>query len=168
MDVFEEIYRQYEADVRRFLYRLTGCDSRLSEELTQETFYQAFLSFGSFRGTCQMRTWLCQIAKHVYARYIRNETKQRRLAEQTVPAAEKSMQEHLEQKELLLAVRNIIAQMDEKTRAVTEYRLFSELSYAEIARLMHIRESTAMVICSRAKAKIRKRLKEEYGYEISV
>ena len=168
MDVFEEIYRQYEADVRRFLYRLTGCDSRLSEELTQETFYQAFLSFGSFRGTCQMRTWLCQIAKHVYARYVRNETKQRHLAEQCVPVPEKALPEHLEQKEMLLAVREIIAQMDEKTRTVAEYRLFSELSYAEIARLMHMREGTAMVIFSRAKAKIRKRLKEDYGYEISV
>ena len=100
MDVFEEIYRQYEADVRRFLYRLTGCDSRLSEELTQETFYQAFLSFGSFRGTCQMRTWLCQIAKHVYARYVRSETKQRHIAERTVPVPEKTLPEQLEQKEM--------------------------------------------------------------------
>ena len=69
---------------------------------------------------------------------------------------------------MLLAVRQIIAEMDEKTRAVAEYRLFSELSYAEIAKLMQIREGTAMVICSRAKAKIRKLLKEVYGYEISV
>ncbi len=168
MNVFETIYRQYEPDVRRFLYRLTGCDCRLAEELTQETFYQAFLSFGTFRGTCQMRTWLCQIAKHVYARYIRNEAKQRRLAERDLPAPEQTLPEQLEQKEMLLAVRQIIADMDEKTRTVAEYRLFSELSYAEIAKLMQLREGTAMVIFSRAKAKIRKRLKEEYGYEVSV
>ena len=168
MDVFEEIYRENEADVRRFLYRLTGCDCALAEELTQETFYQAFLSFGSFRGTCRMRTWLCQIAKHVYARYIRNEKKQRVLAEQNAPAPERTLPEHLEQKELLRAVRQIIANMDEKARTVAEYRLFSELSYAEIAGLMQIREGTAMVIFSRAKEKIRQQLKEEYGYEISV
>ena len=168
MDVFEEIYRQNEADVRRFLYRLTGCDSQLAEELTQETFYQAFLSFGRFRGTCQMRTWLCQIAKHVYARYIRNEKRQRVLSEQNMPAPEQTLPEHLEQKELLCAVRQIIANLDEKSRTVAEYRLFSELSYAEIAKLMQMREGTAMVIFSRAKAKIRQQLKEEYGYEISV
>lgn len=168
MDVFGEIYRQYEADVRRFLYRLTGCDSQLAEELTQETFYQAFLSFGKFRGTCQMHTWLCSIAKHVYARFIRNEAKQRTLAEHSVPASGQSLPEQTEQKEILRAVRQIIAEMDEKTRTVAEYRLFSELSYAEIAKLMQIREGTAMVIFSRAKAKIRKLLKEEYGYEISV
>ena len=61
MDVFGEIYRQYEADVRRFLYRLTGCDSQLTEELTQETFYQAFLSFGKFRGTCHCKACICAV-----------------------------------------------------------------------------------------------------------
>ena len=90
------------------------------------------------------------------------------LAEHTVPASARSLPEQTEQKEMLLAVRQIIAEMDEKTRIVAEYRLFSELSYAEIAKLMQIREGTAMVIFSRAKAKIRRLLKEEYGYEISV
>ncbi|MBR6718159.1 MAG: RNA polymerase sigma factor [Oscillospiraceae bacterium] len=166
MEVFEEIYRQNETAVRRFLLRLTGCDAHLAEELTQETFYQAFLSFGSFRGNCQMRTWLCQIAKHVYARHIRNETKQRHIAETEQAAPLRTLPEQLEQKELLCAVRQIIAEMDETARTVTEYRLFSEMHYAEIAKLMQIRESTAMVIFSRAKAKIRRRLKEDYGYEI--
>ena len=166
MEVFEEIYRLYQNDVRHFLLRLTCCDAQLAEELTQETFYQAFLSFGRFRGSCQMRTWLCQIAKHVYARHIRNEKKQRTIAVDYQVPAQHSLTEHLEQKEMLLAVREILAGMDEKTRAVAEYRLFSELSYAEIAKLLHIREGTAMVIFSRAKPQIRNMLKEEYGYEI--
>ena len=59
-----------------------------------------------------MRTWLCSIAKHVYARYIRNEKKQRVLAEHAVPAPAQSLPEQTEQKEMLLAVRQIIAEIE--------------------------------------------------------
>ena len=68
MDDFEEIYRTFQPDVFRFLMRMSGCDQHTAEELTQETFYQAFLSFGKFRGECSMRTWLFQIAKNVYGK----------------------------------------------------------------------------------------------------
>ena len=82
MDVFEEIYRKYQPDISRFLYRLTGYDALLTEELTQETFYQAYLSFPRFRGECAMKTWLCQIARNVYSKHIRREMRQRGLTEQ--------------------------------------------------------------------------------------
>lgn len=167
MEIFEEIYRQYQPDVYRFLLRLTGCDTLLADELTQETFYQAFLSFGKFRGECQMRTWLCQIAKHVYARHIRHEMRQRQLTEHAPePPPNSKIITQTEQKEQLLRIRQIVARLDEPARSVVQYRLYSEMSYAEIARLMQMREGTAMVIFSRAKAKIRQILQEEYGYEI--
>ena len=44
--------------------------------------------------------------------------------------------------------------------------LLSELSYDEIAALLHMRPNTAAVMFHRAKEKIRKQLREEYGYEI--
>lgn len=167
MEIFEEIYRQYQPDVYRFLLRLSGCDTQLADELTQETFYQAFLSFGRFRGECQMRTWLCQIAKHVYARHIRHEVRQRQLTEHAPePPPSSEILAQMEQKEQLLRIRQIVARLDEPARSVVQYRLYSEMSYAEIARLMQMREGTAMVIFSRAKAKIRQILQEEYGYEI--
>ena len=40
-------------------------DPALPEDLTQETFYQAVRSIGSFNGSCKISVWLCQIAKHL-------------------------------------------------------------------------------------------------------
>lgn len=165
MEIFEEIYKTYQADIFRFLLRLTGGDSQLAEELTQDTFYQAFLAFRKFRGECQMRTWLCQIAKNLYAKHIRNEMRQRKYTEQNPPPVS-GPEADLEAKEQLACLREIVSALDEPARTVAEYRLYSEMSYTEIARLLKIRENTAMVIFSRAKAKIRKTLKEDYGYEI--
>ena len=65
MDPFAELYEKYQPDIYRFLLRMLGGDALAAEELTQETFYQAFLSFGRFRGDCTVKTWLCQIAHNV-------------------------------------------------------------------------------------------------------
>ena len=39
-------------------------DKDISEEITQETFYQAFKNIKSFQGKCSIYTWLCTIVKN--------------------------------------------------------------------------------------------------------
>ena len=167
MKGFEEIYQTYQSDVWRFLMCLTGYDQLTAEELTQETFYQAFLSLSGFRGECQLRTWLFQIAKNVYGKYVRKETKQRQMNTfETEACVHSDMAADVERKEQMLHLREAVAQLGEPARSVVEYRLYSELSYAEIARILNIREGTASVIFNRAKAQICSYLKEVHGYEI--
>ena len=166
MDEFEEIYRRFQPDVYRFLMRMTGFDQPTAEELTQETFYQAFLSFGKFRGECGLRTWLFQIAKNVYAKYIRKETRQRDLAARQPDSHGPAPADDLEQREMHEHLRKLIEELDDPARSVMQYRLYSETSYAEIARILHIRANTAAVIYNRTVAKLRNTMKERYGYEI--
>ena len=165
MDDFEEIYRTFQPDVFRFLMRMSGCDQHTAEELTQETFYQAFLSFGKFRGECSMRTWLFQIAKNVYCKYVRKEMRQRGIAEKQKEPVAQPPGVQLERREMLEILRRLIAELDEPARSVMQYRLYSETSYAEIARLLQIRPNTAAVIYNRAVVKLRKIMKERQGYE---
>ena len=167
MDPFEEMYRTYSADVYRFLLRLCGFDRAEAEELTQETFFQAFLGFEKFRGACKMKTWLCQIAHNVYVQHVKREKKAQHadLAETELPAPG-DMEADCERQEMLRAVRAVMRTLEEPMRTVAEYRLLSELSYDEIAVLLHLRPNTAAVIFHRAKEKIRRQLREEYGYEI--
>ena len=166
LDEFEEIYHRFQPDVYRFLLRLTGYEKLTAEELTQETFYQAFLSFGKFRGECAMRTWLFQIAKNVCGKYLRREMRQRGIAEKQNPEALPPPGEALEQNEMLEIMRQLILELDEPAKSVVQYRLYSGTGYAEIARLLHIKPNTAAVIYNRTVAKLRKELKERYDYEI--
>ncbi len=167
MKEFEQIYEEYQADVWRFLLCLTGYDVLTAEELTQETFYQAFLYFERFRGECQLRTWLFQIAKNVHGKYVRKESRQRQIiTQQSDSSPPPYFTEQMERKEQILYLRKAIAQLDEPAKSIVEYRIYSELSYAEIAKILKIREGTASVVFNRAKTKIRKILKEVYHYEI--
>lgn len=63
MPDFEEIYQTYFADVYRYILTLSR-DAHTAEEVTQETFFRALASIDQFRGDCQLRVWLCQIARN--------------------------------------------------------------------------------------------------------
>ena len=53
---FEDLYRQYNDLVYKFLLKNVGGNAELAEELTQETFFQIFLSLHRYRGECQIKT----------------------------------------------------------------------------------------------------------------
>lgn len=170
MSRFEELYSEYWRDVFKFLFRLTGYQQELSEELAQETFYQAILSFHRYRGECQIKTWLCQIAKNLYFNTIRRHKKVRQVSfeenDDLAALIIDSVAADYETKELINNANKVIMRLDDKTRDVLIYRIFSELTYAQISALLKISESSAKVIFMRGKCKLQNELREEYGYEI--
>jgi RNA polymerase sigma-70 factor, ECF subfamily len=58
---FEAVHRKYERRVFRLILRLVG-DREVAEELTVETFLNAYRFWGDFRGEARVSTWLHQIA----------------------------------------------------------------------------------------------------------
>lgn len=67
---FEQIYSVYFKFVYRYIWKLSG-DEHIAEEITSETFLKAMKSIGDFRGECDMRVWICQIAKNSYYSYLK-------------------------------------------------------------------------------------------------
>ena len=63
----EELYRTYFDIVYRYI-RSISQDGALAEEVTQETFFKALEKIDQFRGDCDVRVWLCQIAKKYVVR----------------------------------------------------------------------------------------------------
>lgn len=55
MDDFQQIFQNFTPVVYRYLLSLCG-DDDLAQELTSETFYQAYLHMGKFRGDCKPET----------------------------------------------------------------------------------------------------------------
>ena len=49
----KDIYMEYANIVKRFLISLSG-NADLAEDLTQETFYQAYKSIHRYNGNCKM------------------------------------------------------------------------------------------------------------------
>ncbi len=70
MDEFESIYNKYFKDVYLYIKSMSKNEDT-AEEITAETFFKAMQSLDSFKGTCNIRIWLCQIAKNCYFTYLR-------------------------------------------------------------------------------------------------
>ena len=71
----EELYRTYFDIVYRYI-RSISQDGALAEEVTQETFFKALEKIGQFRGDCDVRVWLCQIAKNTLYDHLKKQKKQ--------------------------------------------------------------------------------------------
>ena len=165
MKVFESLYREYYQKVYAFLYRLSA-DRDLAEDLTQETFLQAYKSFHKFRGDCEVFTWLAAIGKHTYFKYLKKKSlhldaANLGLVAQSYMKGDVSPEEHVQKKDVEEAVQKVVENIPKKYRDVVLLRIYAELPFSQIARILKISESSAKVIYFRAKKMLMEVLKNE-------
>ena len=154
----DEIYRRHAKSVYAFLLAKTA-DRMLAEELTQETFYQAVKSIGSFKGESSVSTWLIGIANNVLKGYFR---KQKRQAEDALPDTEIAVFGGTSTEDIVLRSMDTISLMQamhrlpEPYREVLHLRLTADLSFKEIGQIMERTENWARVTYYRGKEKLLK------------
>lgn len=154
MESFEELYREYVQDVYRFSLSLCRNES-LAEEITQETFFKALKGIKRFRGQCQLKTWLFQIARNSYLTHCRKSRKFTALEEQLEEPDGTNLEEQLEQKETAFELYRRLHELPEPYKEVFSLRLFGELPFSQIAELFGKSESWAKVTFYRAKQKLK-------------
>jgi len=158
---FSEVYNMYFQDVYKYL--LTLChDEELAEELTQDTFFKALKSYGSFRGECKITSWLCQIAKHSF--FLYEKRKKRTVGIESADneiADTHSIEILLGQKEQAFEIHMLLHNLSEPYKEVFSLRVMGELPFQDIARIFGKTESWARVTFHRAKLKIIEQIKEE-------
>ena len=154
MSQVEELYKDYFHDV--FLYiRSLSADEALAEDITQETFFKAIKSVDKFRGDCDIRVWLCQIAKNLL--YTHNKKQKRYTGEEvpeTVPDNTVRVDELLENSAQSMEVHRVLHTLSEPYKEVFTLRVFGELSFRQIGEIFGKTESWARVSFHRAKLKI--------------
>ena len=143
MKEFDVIFKEFTPLVYHFLLSLCGNES-LAEELTSETFYQAYLHIGQFRGDCKIETWLCQIAKNAL---IKEQKRRSRFASPDTL-------ESFANKEQALQIHRHLHALKEPYREVFMLRVFGDLGFKEIADICGKSESWAKVTFYRAKSKL--------------
>lgn len=159
----DRLYYDHADTVKRFLICLTG-NIDLSEELTQETFYQAVKSINRYDGSCKMSVWLCQIAKFQYYNYLKKQKRYRAnytdgdiSAMVTLPSNDKSVEDIAEDREEVRYLLKCIDLMYEPYGKVFMLRVYGELSFREIGGVFGKSESWARVTYHRAKEKLRRK-----------
>ena len=162
MGDLEEIFKQHYADVFRYLRGRSGSED-LAEELTQETFYRAMKALKNFRGDCEVRVWLCQIAKNLYYEYLRKHRKESPLDEisENTESPETPFESLLMDREQALRIHRALHELREPYKEIFSLRVFGELSFKEIAALFGKSEHWTCVSYHRAKEMIRRKVGDD-------
>ena len=151
MEDFEEIYRRHFADVYRYALALSR-DEATAEEVTQETFFRALETIDSFRGECQLRVWLCQIARNQYLSLCREN---RRRGEPGREPGDDGIEAGFADHDAAARLHRLLHGLPEPYKEVFSLRTFGELPFAQIGELFGKTESWARVTYFRARQKLK-------------
>lgn len=160
---FEKIYDTYFDDVYLYVRRLSG-NEHVAEEIASETFFKAMSSIKNFRGECDIRVWLCQIAKNSYFSYLKkngktigfDDVKLQDLADPNALLPRKIPNE----KEDIRQAQKAVHTLPELYREVFMWRVFADLSFKQIGEIFHKTDNWACVTYHRARKMIKSRLEE--------
>ena len=158
MKKFEDVYKENQGFIFRFLMKLCG-DATLAEELTQETFYRAYMNFASLKNEQSTSAWLCTIAKNTYFAWF-NEQKKKTAMPESFEDDTPDIAEFFEEKELADRAFSVLHSLVEPYKEVFMLYAFGGLSLKAISSLFAKSESWARVTYYRAKQKIMEGLAE--------
>ncbi len=161
MEQIEALYNRYFSDVFLYMKALSKSED-IAEEVTQETFFKAIKSIGKFKGDCNIRVWLCQIAKNTYYDLCRKKhTVSLDEAEEVIADDNILISEQLEDAQQTMKIHKLLHTMEEPYKEVFSLRIFGELSFRQIGEVFGKTESWARVTFHRAKVKLIDEIEEE-------
>ena len=164
---FEKVYCTYFNDVFRYIRRLSG-NEHIAEEITADVFFKAIHSIDSFRGDCDIRVWLCQIAKNSYLSYLKksghmDSIEDAELLNITVP--DETIEEKIVRHDEAVRAQKVLHDIPDPYKEVFMWRVFAELSFKQIGQIFGKSENWACVTYHRARNKIKERLEGDHHEE---
>jgi RNA polymerase sigma-70 factor (ECF subfamily) len=153
-DAFGELFARYKQPLFGYFWRRVA-DRAQAEELTQEAFVAVIRAAPRYEPSARFRTYLYAIALKILQAYRRKAafraTFMGSLPDHAEPAAESGMVTQL-------LMREALRSLDAMDREILLLREFEQLSYAEIAELLHLPVNTVRSRLFRARMALRELL----------
>lgn len=152
---FEQLYNTYYLKVFSFMMTLAK-NRDVSEEITQKAFFKAMTATRTHRGDSSEFTWLCAIAKNLYADECKTLKRNGELIGEGVSGID--LENVLADEESAFQIHQVLHDLDEPYKEVFQLRAFGELSFKKIGVLFGKTETWARVTYHRARLKIQERM----------
>ena len=158
MTDFEKLFNEIREFIFKYLMTMTR-DIMLSEELTQETFFRAYMNYPSLRNKEKASVWLCQIAKNTYFAWYNQHKKTDTLDLYEAIIDGKNIEDMFIQKELSQKALICLHELEEPYKEVFMLSVFGGFSLKDISSIFRKSESWARVTFYRAKQKLLERMR---------
>lgn len=152
---FEAIVRRYQRPIYRLAVRMLY-DIGEAEDVTQEVFVTAWRRLPEIHDDKAVRPWLYRIATNRCLNILRSRKPVTPLFEEVIPEASPaaSPEARAEAHERLVALRLALNRLTAEQRACWLLREMEELSYAEIAGILHTTPQAVRGRLARARAEL--------------
>ena len=161
---FAALVEQHERFVYNLALRTLG-NPEDAADAAQDAFVRAWLALDEFRGQAQFRTWLYRIVLNLCLNRVPrlrrqlNDLTHEEMIDLPEPVGQRADPlVGLEQSELRASLHREIDRLPEQYRLLVSLRYQHELSYEEIAALVHLPVGTVKTGLFRAKARLRETL----------
>lgn len=162
-DAFGRLVGRHQRMVFALALRMTGSTAE-ADDVTQQTFLNAFRSLAGFRGDASFKTWVYEIARNEcrmhYRRSLRlvvtDEVPEGR-DEAALAAAEADEGDGISRRFL----SDLVARLPQKQRAAVLLRVRDDLSFREIGAMLGSSDASAKVNFFHAMKKLRTWVREE-------
>jgi RNA polymerase sigma-70 factor, ECF subfamily len=156
-DAFASIIERYQTPIFRYLYRLTG-DYHLAQDLTQDTFVQAYEGILNTRAELQLKAWLYKIAtNNAYKQFRRKKLISfihLDFAEDKLPDEQENGAEEIGDR----LIQTALKQVPMNERCCLVLHIVDGFKYKEIAETLGISEDGVRMRVARGKQVLRKLL----------
>jgi RNA polymerase sigma-70 factor, ECF subfamily len=157
---FEQLVRRWEGPLARVLARLHTNGSDV-EDLCQETFLKVLRAQGRYRPRSAFSTWLFSIALNVARDAARRRGREeQRVVKVSQRASIAGPPENAARRELVEHVSAALAQLAPPLREVLVLKHFGELTFAQLAELLRLPESTVKSRAHKALERLRREFKK--------
>lgn len=158
MTEFESVFAENREFIYRYLLKLCR-NVALAEELTQETFFRAYINFASIKDKKRCPSWLCKTARNCYYGWYNSQKRLAPLEEDSVSAPDPA--ELAAESELQGRAAALLDTLEEPYGAVFRLAVLGEVSLKEISRIYGKSESWARVTYYRARQKLAERMEKD-------
>jgi len=171
VNAYEALVQQYQELAFRVAFQVTG-NAADAEDAAQEAFVNAYYALGRFRAGAPFRPWLLRIVANEArnrrtSAHRRTALMERALAAQSSGEAAPSPERAAEADEFRATLIAALRRLRDDDRLVLAYRLFFDLSEAEMATALNCPRGTVKSRLSRALARLRSILPDEIRVPLS-
>ena len=171
-EAFDRLFNKYLRRIVNFAYRFVR-NREVAEELAQDIFLKVYENGAGYQAHAKFTSWIYRIATNVCLNEIRKpqyrarheslyisqdrsgEGEEIRLAVKTAAGPDAALQRQA----IGRVIGDALEQIPEKQRIAFLLNKYQELSYAEVADVMHMSEKAVKSLIHRAKEALAERLK---------
>ena len=167
MKLIKKLLKQQEIDTelesrRDRLYRVawSWChDGHLADDLTQQALVKALQNISSLRDREMLDAWLFRILSNCWKDHLRGQKDTIDIDDAEL-IGDSSLEDQHQESQIVLRIRQAVAELPEKHRQVVTLVDLAELSYNEVSEALEIPIGTVMSRLCRARQSLRASLVE--------